>query len=200
MENLEDKVLLDLRDQIADIPLKTKIKFFRETKNMSRKELSDKTGISVSAIQKYELGVRTPKLETLKAITDALELPVMLFFSEDYWDNAYPDIKEDVDRIKAFKNIITCMGYDIEEYSRFEKMTKDDFKDAYEKMNGDEKKYYDDILNKQGYIEGESFYYLIYNKSEKYYVTERAFLSIQKDIENSIIKSFKKHNIKKDLE
>lgn len=52
------------------------IGYFREVKNMTQKELADKTGINIRQIQKYESGEYNPENITLKnavALADALD-------------------------------------------------------------------------------------------------------------------------------
>lgn len=51
-----------------------KIKACRISKNYTQKELAQKCGFATGTIQQYELGKRTPRLEQLLKIADALEL------------------------------------------------------------------------------------------------------------------------------
>ena len=51
-----------------------KIKNFRKAKNLSQKELSERSGINLSIIKKYETGYRNPKPEQLIKIANALEI------------------------------------------------------------------------------------------------------------------------------
>lgn len=51
------------------------IRKYRLEKGMKQVQLADKTGIHVSTIRQYELGIRNPKTERLKIIADALEVP-----------------------------------------------------------------------------------------------------------------------------
>ncbi|MFT8343752.1 MAG: helix-turn-helix domain-containing protein [Clostridium beijerinckii] len=50
------------------------IKEYRKLKNITQQELSDKTGVSISAINKYENNKREPKTEILKKIAKALDV------------------------------------------------------------------------------------------------------------------------------
>lgn len=52
--------------------IKDKIKLNRQRKNITQKELSDLTGISISSIQKYETGERVPGREALSKIEKVL--------------------------------------------------------------------------------------------------------------------------------
>ena len=50
------------------------IKKYRQNKKISRIELGEKIGCSVHAIEKYEQGQRTPNLDVLLKISEALEV------------------------------------------------------------------------------------------------------------------------------
>ena len=51
-----------------------KIKNFRKAKKLSQKELSERSGINLSIIKKYETGYRNPKPDQLIKIANALEI------------------------------------------------------------------------------------------------------------------------------
>ena len=51
------------------------IRKFRMDKGMKQVELAEKTGILVSTIRQYELGLRKPKIDRVKVIADALGIP-----------------------------------------------------------------------------------------------------------------------------
>lgn len=48
------------------------IRYVRKEKGMTQKQVADACGMADSAIRKYESGVQTPKLETLRRIATAL--------------------------------------------------------------------------------------------------------------------------------
>ncbi|MFL0197633.1 helix-turn-helix domain-containing protein [Clostridium sp. WILCCON 0269] len=56
--------------------LGSKIKRFRQKKDISRENLSNILGISIHTLSKYEQGQREPSIETLKKIAEALNVPV----------------------------------------------------------------------------------------------------------------------------
>lgn len=60
-----------------------KLKQLRTEKNMSIRELSSISGIASSTISQIETGKNSPNLITLKAICDALEIPVFSLFLEE---------------------------------------------------------------------------------------------------------------------
>ncbi len=59
--------------------LANKIKEYRKLRNMTALDLSEKSGINLSTIKKYETDGRNPKLEQLQKIADALEVSIFEF-------------------------------------------------------------------------------------------------------------------------
>ena len=55
----------------------TRIKYARRDKGLSQKELGDKLGLSADRLQKYENGVRKPKLDMLNKIAEALDIQLL---------------------------------------------------------------------------------------------------------------------------
>ena len=53
-----------------------KIKYYRQLKGLTQKELGDLCGMADSAIRRYELGKANPKIETLGKIADALDIHI----------------------------------------------------------------------------------------------------------------------------
>ena len=56
------------------------IRYMRMNRGMSRRELAKKAGISLSAISRFEGGTRTPRLETLISICEALGARINIEF------------------------------------------------------------------------------------------------------------------------
>ncbi|CAI3541436.1 helix-turn-helix domain-containing protein [Clostridium neonatale] len=69
-----------------------KIKSIRKNKNLTRKELADKLGVSVYTVRNYEVGQRGYTLRTLNKIANALDVPVSEFVvsPEDYSEDIRP--------------------------------------------------------------------------------------------------------------
>jgi len=63
-----------------------KIKVLRTEKNLSLKDLSDKSGISAAAIHKIESNGITPTITTMMKISDALRKKVSYFIEEERED------------------------------------------------------------------------------------------------------------------
>ena len=59
-------------DFVINMTIGEKIKFYRNKKKMTQKDLAAKCGVVESAIRNYELGIRTPDQEKLERIADAL--------------------------------------------------------------------------------------------------------------------------------
>lgn len=55
------------------------IKAMRQIRGLTQKELAEKCSMADSAVRKYESGKIVPKIEMLKRIADALEMPVGAF-------------------------------------------------------------------------------------------------------------------------
>lgn len=59
------------------------IKKLRKENGFTQQQLAEKSGISEISIRKYETHERTPKLETIKKLSNALNVPLSTFVSED---------------------------------------------------------------------------------------------------------------------
>ena len=58
-----------------------KIKIFRKEKGLTQKQLSQLSGIPLPTIQKYETGKFNPKVDAVKKIAAALDVPLLQFAS-----------------------------------------------------------------------------------------------------------------------
>ena len=70
------------------------IRKYRLEKGIKQVQLAEKTGILVSTIRQYELGLRNPKTERIKIIADALEIPfscLLGFEPENYREKTLAD-------------------------------------------------------------------------------------------------------------
>lgn len=61
-----------------------RIKEIRISRGLTLVELAEKTGYTASYISKIERKLKTPSLEALKEIADCLNVPVTIFFVEEY--------------------------------------------------------------------------------------------------------------------
>ena len=61
----------------------TRIRERREALGMSRQELADKIGVTLSAIGNYELGISAPKVELLYKIFDALQCDANYLYQDE---------------------------------------------------------------------------------------------------------------------
>ena len=52
--------------QMKDMEINEKIRYFRKQRGLSQELLAERTGINVNTIRKYEMGIRNPKVEQLK--------------------------------------------------------------------------------------------------------------------------------------
>lgn len=53
-----------------------KIAYYREKAGLSQRELADRVGVSSGAIGQYETNRRTPRIETLRRLAEALHVSV----------------------------------------------------------------------------------------------------------------------------
>jgi len=63
-----------------------RLKFLRRAKHLTQVELADKIALSPSFISSLERGIDAPSFETLEAIAETLEVPVMELFN---FENLY---------------------------------------------------------------------------------------------------------------
>lgn len=60
-----------------------KLRFYRKEKYLTQKQLAELTGIATITIQQYELGKRTPKINLLQKIANALEVDINLLLEDE---------------------------------------------------------------------------------------------------------------------
>lgn len=89
-----------------------KIRTLRKKRSLTQKALGELCGISEAMIRRYELGIRNPKIETLKKIATALDVPV------DYLLDEKINIKLSVE-----DSIIKLLG--INEYEMLKELSRD---------------------------------------------------------------------------
>lgn len=64
------------------LSISANLKRVREEKGMTQTEVAAKVGITQAACVQFEKGIRIPNAVTLKAIADALEVPVGSLYEE----------------------------------------------------------------------------------------------------------------------
>lgn len=84
------------------------IKKYRKARKLTMEQLSEKSGINLSTLKKYETDNRNPKLEQLSKIADALEVSVFEFL--DIKVKSVNDIISLVNKM----NIATDIDWDID--------------------------------------------------------------------------------------
>ncbi|PIT69912.1 helix-turn-helix domain-containing protein [Bartonella tribocorum] len=67
---------------VYDISLGKKIRFRREIKGVSQKQLGNHLGITFQQIQKYEKGLNRVSARYLQEITERLDVPISFFFAD----------------------------------------------------------------------------------------------------------------------
>lgn len=72
-----------------------KLKSIRKERKLSQKELAEMSGVSLSAIQKFENGIRKPKLESIKNIAKSLQIDVYELLIDDEIESNLLESKKD---------------------------------------------------------------------------------------------------------
>ncbi|MGF1894055.1 helix-turn-helix domain-containing protein [Vibrio campbellii] len=65
----------------ASVIVGRKIKEIRKKKSLTIQELSEKSGMSVGHISRLENGLKSPTISTLERLANALDVPIVYFFS-----------------------------------------------------------------------------------------------------------------------
>ena len=81
------------------------IKAARKRAGMTQAELADKLGIPYQSVSQWERGTRSPKIETLERIADALGVPISEICSKDMLKN-YEILKRQKESHKEFQNLM----------------------------------------------------------------------------------------------
>lgn len=100
------------------------IKKLRKDAGFTQQELSKKTGLSIASIQGYEQGKYKPKIEQLKKIATALNVPVSVFLDELSEEQRIKSTLEWINdnnekRKVLISEILNTHGYRIDEMGRF---------------------------------------------------------------------------------
>ena len=104
MYGYEGKENWEREQQMKDMEINEKIRYFRKQRGLSQELLAERTGINVNTIRKYEIGIRKPKVEQLKKIADGLEISVIEFLDIE--------IENEADLIAMLKKISPFFKWD----------------------------------------------------------------------------------------
>lgn len=105
---IPNDLILELIFSIERSNLARTIKKYRKARKLAMEQLSEKSGINLSTLKKYETDNRNPKLEQLSKITEALEVSVFEFL--DIEVKSVNDIISLVNKM----NIATDIDWDID--------------------------------------------------------------------------------------
>lgn len=84
----------DMANNEYIIKLGKRIAFFRKQKRLNQFELAEISGKMLNTISNIERGLAVPKIDTLKSITDALNINICELFNEEATDNHPPLLRE----------------------------------------------------------------------------------------------------------
>ena len=105
---IPNDLILELIFSIERLNLARAIKKYRKARKLTMEQLSEKSGINLSTLKKYETDNRNPKLEQLSKIAEALEVSVFEFL--DIEIKSVNDIISLVNKM----NIATDIDWDID--------------------------------------------------------------------------------------
>ena len=105
---IPNDLILELIFSIERSNLARTIKKYRKARKLTMEQLSEKSGINLSTLKKYETDNRNPKLEQLSKIAEALEVSVFEFL--DIKVKSVNDIISLVNKM----NIATDIDWDID--------------------------------------------------------------------------------------
>lgn len=105
---IPNDLILELIFSIERLNLARAIKKYRKARKLTMEQLSEKSGINLSTLKKYETDNKNPKLEQLSKIADALEVSVFEFL--DIKVKSVNDIISLVNKM----NIATDIDWDID--------------------------------------------------------------------------------------
>lgn len=131
---IPNDLILELIFSIERLNLARAIKKYRKARKLTMEQLSEKSGINLSTLKKYETDNRNPKLEQLSKIAEALEVSVFEFLDIEVKSvndiislvnkmNIATDIDWDIDNDKvciSFKNkeINNCLKEYVVDYKK----------------------------------------------------------------------------------
>ena len=131
-----------------------RIKFLRNSKELSANKLSKELGISQSSISLLESGKNKPSFELLEKICDYFEISLSEFFSEDDNIKSQSDLsEEEIYILKLWNNAPEDTKSIIKSYLKKESISQDFSNDdismllAYKKASPAEKIAIDALLN-----------------------------------------------------
>ena len=99
------KEISDLREEVRQVEIAEKIRYFRRHRGLSQEQLAQRVGINVNTIRKYELGHRKPNIDQLKKIADGLEISVIEFLDIE--------IENEADLIAVLKKISPFFKWEV---------------------------------------------------------------------------------------
>lgn len=192
--NVEKQLLEDL----DGMPIKDRIRYMRMIRGLSRKEFSAKSGISVSAIQKYELGIRSPKLDTLIKIAKALDISLEYLYHEELLDGMFSDNQKYIEPKVNFIAYVNTLGYTVESTMIQRKVSKDELLSLANSRSGKQRdeflNMFKDELNEYGYVLSNKSYYLIVKDDNTFYLPITTFDTLKDETEEFISDFISKHS------
>lgn len=102
--NVGDNMIIDDFMTIGD-----RIKKARKNAGLTQKELGERLGVSAAMVSQYETGSRTPRIDTMKRISTALNVPIQDLLNANYTGDV---IKSAIPIAQEFKQTISNLNPD----------------------------------------------------------------------------------------
>ena len=100
--NVGDNMIVDDFMTIGD-----RIKKARKNAGLTQKELGERLGVSAAMVSQYETGSRTPRVDTMKRISSALNVPIQDLLNTNYSGNV---IKSAIPIAQEFRQTISNLN------------------------------------------------------------------------------------------
>ena len=90
------------------INIGNRLKFLRREQKLTQKELAEKAGIQIRALQRYESNDSNPRYTTMQAISESLGLPVQCFLDVKELVEQHEEYLRAMPRGRRFKLLRIC--------------------------------------------------------------------------------------------
>lgn len=153
-----------------------KIRQVRKEKGLTQKELGFLAGMSYQQIGQYENGKRTPKLETIDKIAQALKISPYEMLGDQYTYMKYPNLKEIGIKQEAFEKYLNSLGYLVNIICTPVEISKEDMEKIIRQRP--------DWKGDEDSISCETMDYELIKNNKKIVLTDDEYRDLQKNIEN----------------
>lgn len=119
---------MKIKDKLTCQTIGDRIRCVRQERNMTQKDLGERSGIAEPTIRRYELGKLNPKYETLKKIAESLDCRA------EFLLNGIPKVGDITTNWKIGKRVSITLEIDSDLLSVLENIASDEKKSINEKI------------------------------------------------------------------